>query len=223
MKKIILTLAAAVLCSTAFAKTWTNNVGVGFAFPSSRIGVNQDNADDIVQVAYAVQGSYIGVHESGFVVKAESNLGLATSNDVKVQGNNTNAGFFDNFVVGAGWAFVNTESTLFGFTGCCSVDLNIYSKLDDREVSSVRHTYTTSMVNVLFGIGGDLFVRKRVSDHFGVYANVSGRYLPGGVSVLRHTDEYDTDDDTIKTSSSDSSTLIGKFTIEPSVGFMWTF
>lgn len=232
MKKIFAFLLVGFLAiGGASAKKWTNNVGFGFALPVSQIGADESGADDIMQVGYGLEATYVGVHEGGFTAKADVSAGLATSKDIALQDSDTNLGYFSNFSLGVGWSFVRTEKFTLSATGMVGFD--IYSFFDSKDIDETdeanKRKYEeldTTFSMGLFSVGADLFASYRTGEHFGFFANVSARYLVAGGSTFDSEWTYkDTESGYRKTESGtkDGPDLLGKFRIQPTVGVVWNF
>lgn len=228
MKKIFAIFAiSAIALTSASAKKWTNNVGVGFTMPISQIGVDEKGADDVFQIGYGIEATYFGVHENGFTAKADLSGGLLTTKDISIQGDKTNLGGFYNIALGAGYSFVNTEKLTFGLTGMLGFDLATYSDsedditYDEKKCESVDYTLSYG----IFSVGADLFVSYRIKEHFGFFANLSARYLAvGGTTDKIEWTWKDSDGRKRKDSSEgDGSDLAGKFRIQPTIGVVWNF
>ena len=231
MKKILITvLAFSVIASSAFAKKWTNNIGVGFTVPISTVTTKDTTVnkkeiegEDIKQTGYGVEGTYIGVHESGFTAKADVSIGVATSKDIGLQDEETNIGVFENIYIGAGWSFVNTDNALFGITGMLGVDCSQYTSKEDVKWGTYTSEQTNEFAMVSFGIGADIFGVYRFQPNFGLFANVGVRYLVAGSSKVSSETERKKDGRTEKTSTDFDIDLKGKFTVQPTIGIIWTF
>lgn len=224
MKKIIcMVLTLSAFSAGLFAKTWTNNIGVGAAFPFSAYDVDDKGADDIAQRKYGIEGFYLGVHENGFTVKGSMDCGLATSKDIKIQDFETDLGVYFDGSIGAGFSFINTEKTLVGFTAMIGYTSDIYLDIDKPEISGVKHEQTEMLTLLTANIGGDFFIRQKISDCFGFYANASVRYVLGGVAITETKDKYTQSGTTHEYEDEDKSILFGKYMIKPSIGFTWTF
>ena len=224
MKRII--SAAAILClftAGASAKKWTNNVGVGLDFQNSTFSIDSDSYSDIVQNGFGIQGSYIGVHENGFTAKFDLSMGLAFTDDVKIQDNDTNVGFYESYSLGAGYSFVNNERFLVGITGMIGLETGSYVFDETVTVGLEEHDVTTTQSDILFSAGADVFARVKVSEHFGFYANLGVRWQAAGIAIFEREDSYE-NGGTTYTSETDSNEMIfGKCVVEPSVGVMWVF
>ena len=224
MKKIIcMTLTLSVFGAGLFAKTWTNNAGVGITFPNSMVCVDEKGADDIYQHKFGFEGVYIGVHETGFTVKGGFDTGVTASKNVEIQDFNTNIGFYENINLGAGYSFVNTDTTLFGITAMIGLNADIYPHFNAYDVSGVRHEKTDTLTLITAEAGLDLFVRHNIGNNFGFYAGIGGRYVVGGVSFFQSKDEYEEAGEDKETVHDEKKLLIGNFNVKPSVGFIWKF
>lgn len=221
MKKIILGAAVALLMSTSlFAKTWTNNIGVGFSVPISSIGVDKDGADDIFQIGYGVQGFYTGFHQNGFTVKASESVGVATSKDIGIQDSDTNVGVFSNLEIGAGYSFIRTEKVTLSALGMFGLDISVYSDSGETTYNGQKADYTDSIGTAIFSAGADLQAIFRFKPNFGMFCNIAGRYLIAGGTFGETEYKYK---NTTHTDSHSDGNLRGKFRIQPSIGVVWTF
>lgn len=227
MKRFFL-VASFFFIFAQFSFAWTNNVGGGFTVPFSITGVEESGSDDIQQLGYGFEGTYIGVHETGFTVKANISFGLDTSKDINLQNQKTNFGAFENVVIGAGYSFVHTEKTLFGFTAMFGVEFGQYSVKDENgpftynEKSYEKKTTSLSLVTTSFG--GDIFGIFRFTPRFGFFANVSARGIVTGNA--ENSEQYESKSNKKATSTevnTSSSSLFGKFLVQPALGVIWTF
>ena len=220
MKKFFISLLAfSVFSGTLFAKQWTNNIGAGMSIPFSTIGVNKNGADDINQLGYGVEGTYIGQHENGFIAKANVSIGLATSKDISVQERNTNLGVFENVALGIGYSFVNTERALFGLAGMAGVELGQYSLEEEKNSDSIETSY--SLVTVSFGT--DIFSVYKISERIGFFANLNARWIIAGTARREVTTESKNNGKKKQETDSSSTDLLGKFIVQPSIGVIWSF
>lgn len=198
MKKFVVMAAALALVSgTVFAKSWTNNIGVGASIPASKIASDDDAIDETVtQAGFAFDFTYLGIAESGFAVKVNYDVGAVTSEDI---GDDDDTGSFNALTFGAGWAFVNEESFTFAATGMIGFDYTEY----DLTAS------TTELLS--FSIGADIYASIKLMEHFGLYADLGLYYLPSGTAK-------------VETSIGDSEfDLKGKYRVSPTVGVCWKF
>ena len=229
MKKIFTILVlGTVISGGAFAKKWTNNVGIGFTLPISQFSADESGADDIMQVGYGLEATYVGIHQSGFTVKADVSGGLATSNDIKLQDDDTNLGYFSNISLGAGWTFVRTEKFTFSATGMLGFDFASFidsNDLDEEVDGKTYETLDTTFSFGMFSVGADLFASYRLTEHFGLFANVSARYLVTGGSTLESEWTYKDSKGYRKTESGtkDGPDLKGNFCVQPTIGVIWNF
>jgi hypothetical protein len=214
MKKLIMTILAGTLLITGLsAKTWTNNIGLGLTVPLS--GTKVKDGNDIFQVGYGVKGSYLGFHENGFTVRAEETLAIATSKDIKVQTEDTNIGIIGISDIGLGYSFVRTEKATVSLLGMLGLDLSVY----EGSVTTFGTTVKNTCVPVLFNLGADIYAAYYVKENFGIFADVSARWLVGGAYLLNTSTERGSS--TISTTN--TSDLQGKFRIQPSFGIVWNF
>ena len=156
MKKFVVMAAALALVSgTVFAKSWTNNIGVGASIPASKIATDDDVIDETVtQAGFAFDFTYLGIAESGFAVKVNYDVGAVSCEDASQKGDNL-VGTYTNFTFGAGWAFVNDEKFTLAATGMIGFDFTEY----EEEIQTV--TYTTDLL--LFSVGADIYASYKPS------------------------------------------------------------
>ena len=230
-KNLIILFSFIIFTSNVFAKKWTNNIGAGATIPFSIIGLDSKGADDINQVGYGIEGTYIGLHENGFTAKANVSVGAATSKDVAIQDRNTNIGVFENIALGAGYSFVNTEKFLFGTTAMLGIELGQYSSKEkdvyiDEEISGKSETagdVTTSLSLVTVSLGADIFGICRLNKRLGFFANLNARWILGGTTSSEVKNEWDDGHKTKTLTDSSENDLIGKFIVQPTIGVIWTF
>ncbi len=224
MKKIFSVMAIALLATGLFAKTWTNNVGVGFTVPISTIGIDKSGADDIFQVGYGVKGFYLGYHQNGFTVRAAESLGLATSKDIKLQDRDTNLGFFSNLDLGAGYSFIRDDKMTLSLLGMIGLDIAAYSTSRSSTYDKKSADLTATLGYAMFSVGADAYFAFKFKPNFGLFADVACRYLVAGGSFGETEYEYKNGSktETVKFDTTDGD-LRGKFRIQPSIGVVWSF
>lgn len=227
-KKIfIAALVWAALSGSAFAKKWTNNIGVGASLPVSSVGVDKKGVDDIDQIGYGVEGVYMGLHENGFTAKASISIGVMTSRDVSVQQERkTNIGVFENISLGAGYSFVSTERFLLGALGVVGIELGQYSvEEDDVAVNGGAATGDSknSLSLVTASMGAELFAVCRLTVRFGLFAGLNARWILGGTASSENQEEWREGGKKWISTDSDDTNLLGKSIVQPTVGVIWTF
>ena len=202
----------AIVSGAAFAKTWTNHIGVGVGVPVESVKPKDGEGDSIFQAGFMFDATYIGVHENGFTVKAGFDTGALASDDVELEvidKNETQTGAFVAFNFGAGYSFVRTEKVLFGTTAMFTYAYNQYEKKDVDYGEEGK--FTNKMEFGTLGIGADVFGSLALTNHFGLYANLGIRYIFGGTAATEIAGEkVDAD-------------LKGNVLVLPSLGVMWRF
>ncbi|MCR4822939.1 MAG: hypothetical protein K5873_08735 [Treponema sp.] len=213
MKKILIIVAAmAVFTTSAFAKTWTNNVGFGFTLPISQQTVkNGDTDEKFKQVGYGLDAFYLGIHKNGFCVKGDFAFGVTTTKSDVFGSDVVDEGVFVNFALGPGYAFVNDKRFTLALTGMLGADITSYS-YTTKILSTTTDVETTS---VTFALGADLYSSVRVGSSFGFYFDLGFYFLPGGEFERKVT----TNGNTTKTTWDINSGV--RFT--PTLGFSWKF
>ncbi|MBQ6780297.1 MAG: hypothetical protein IJP62_03580 [Treponema sp.] len=220
MKKTLAVLAAIAMSVTgAFA--YTHNFGVGFTMPISQVGVDKTGLDDIFQIGYGVHGFYSGILDKGFTFKASESVGIATSNDMpKIGPSKADVGVFSNLDVGAGWTFIQNGKMTLSALGMLGMYLAAYPKTDEETILGKKHEYSYTAGVVMFDVGADLYFSYKIGNHWGLFANIAGRYLIAGTEFGSIEDK---EDKTTTTTTIDMGDLRGKFMIQPTIGVCWKF
>lgn len=228
MKKIMLFVLLALGAVQANAKAWLNYAGLSLNVPIVDTSLKMEETGEkqnLAEIGYGGGVSYIGVHRSGFLVKADALIGAITSDDVEIQGSGRNVGFYENLSAGLGYAFVNTEKVLFGVAVMGGAEIAQYE--DDytkRNASDdLKHKYTESMTFATGSIGGDIFFAYNLGAHFGLFASAGARYIYGGAGQIEQKDEWTQDSHKKSSTSSSDFDLSGKIVVSPSIGVMWHF
>ncbi|MBB5224945.1 hypothetical protein [Treponema ruminis] len=229
MKRFAIFITLSLLGLNVFAKTWESNVCAGFTVPVSRIGVDKKGVDDITQLCYGLEGFYIGRHENGLTVKGDYAIALTTTRDIHIQDHKTNVGFLTNTSFGAGYSFEPADKWLISITGMFGADVSIFKDSDDdveynySNVEDKKADYDRTLSLITLNFGADFFVRHTMGEHFGVFTNLSARYIIGGwgedeASYSYHTSRVDRTD-----KKTDHTDLFGYFRVQPTIGVCWTF
>lgn len=217
MKKLIVIAAAlAVVSSSAFAKKWTNNIGIGLDVPFSQLETKDEGkTNTLKQTGFTFDATYLGIHENGFCAKADYYVGAYNTKDLS-QKDESMVGIFNSIAVGAGWALVNDSKKVVTLTGMIGVDVTTYSEDETVGEYEIESEYTF----VSLAVGADLFASYRFKEHFGVYANLGVYYLPTGSISGEIRTKHGNYTETYKLDDSD---LTGKYRISPSIGIVWNF
>jgi len=210
MKKIItLVLALAMVSTAAFAKKWTNNIGLGFDMAFSSLEFDEDSYDiePINENGFGLSVTYVGFHQNGFCVKADESIGVVNGK----QDGESVTGSYNNLTFGAGWALVHDEKVTFTVTGMLGFDLSTYE--EEEKYLGVTTEYTHTFLS--FSIGADAFFSYRLKENFGLFANLGIYFLPAGSAEMESkTDNVTTTND---------YDLNGKYRVSPSFGIAWNF
>ena len=237
MKKVVLGAAVALLMSAGlFAKTWTNNVGVGLSVPISMVSAKDpiffDSGDtqatmtstkDKTQFGFNVGAMYLGYHQSGFTVKGALSAGVGYMSDywasIDTAGRvsvDPALGFNALESIGVGYSIVHTDKVVFALTGGVAFMESTYS--EKLITNLVEDELTNSLF--AFSLGGDATVILRSADGFGFFASVFVGWIPvGSVSHEQKVSvgNLGTSKTTIETD------LKGNVIIAPTIGVSWTF
>ncbi|WP_407427626.1 hypothetical protein [Treponema sp.] len=230
MRRIFLFFVFSMFSLAVFAKSWTNNVGVGTTISFSKIGVDETNADDINQLGLGIEGFYLGCHENGFTAKIDYALGAALTKDINLQGTNTNTGFFTNIALGGGYSIYPTETFLISFTLMAGMDISVFTDektgytYTNSSGEQVDADYDRSISLDTINVGPDIFVRYKAGEHFGFFVNLSARYIIAGLGKdeTNYTWEGTKNKEYTEQDKSDFD-LFGYFRIQPTIGVSWTF
>ena len=234
MKKIIIGAAIALVMSTSlFANTWSNNIGLGFSVPVTNYKA-KDNifwdtentfTDKKTEVAFDIQGMYLGYHQNGFTVKGALSLGIGTISDLYPENGSLERGIGVNIVetLGIGYSFIRSDKAVLALTAGIGLQEGIYPRkvkialLNSSEEHDVTDTFFT------FNLGADLTAVIRSSDKFGFYASLYAGWIPTG--FLKEEDKVEVTKNGTTTSTTESITkdLDGTFFFAPTIGVVWTF
>lgn len=242
MKKLLSLLVGALLPVAIFAgESWSSNINVGIATPINRYGFKEpltgaDADTKVSETGIALDASYLGIARNGFAVTGGFTVGNSYSSnfedlcklgaaqiDIKnLLDTGTDTNFrskakFDGqpmmmqFNFGAGYRLYQTErmeaTALFMF-GIGGIIDSYEMKYNDTE----RFESKVSAFIVDFGpaIHGVFHFNKK----FGLFADVSYRYLLGSVTIKT---EYGHD------KQEEKATLYGLFQFKPVFGFCISF
>ena len=194
--------ALALVSGTVFAKSWTNNIGVGASIPSLQVKADVDGSEAVKMAGFAFDATYLGIAANGFAVKAVYDVGALSCEDVSVY-DDTLVGTYTNFTFGAGFAPVNDDTWTVSVTGMLGFDFVSF----EEDVGSV--TRTTEAFT--FSLGADLYASYKLKEHFGFYADLGIYYLPSGTTK-------------VEVGSADfENDLKGKYRVSPTLGVCWKF
>ncbi len=220
MKKIILGAAVALLMSTSlFAKTWTNNIGLGFSVPITMVKAkdavfydadSKGTTKDKTQLGFNVAGMYLGYHESGFTVKGALSLGVGYMSEYCPDAE-PGLGFNGVETLGVGYSFIHTDRVVLAATGGIGFQEGIYTY--NEKVGNFERDITDTFFTL--SLGGDFTAILRTSDKFGFYGSVYVGWIPTG-TLSREVKSGST---TVK----DDVDLNGNVMIAPTIGVVWTF
>ena len=229
MNKIFFIIAlSTIFAFQSAAKSWKNYAGLSLNAPFSQTSAKAEGADQeqkISQIGAGAELTYIGVHSTGFLLKADAALGAATSEDIEIQGSSRNVGIYENISLGAGFAFVNTDKVLFGSAITAGAEVSQYThNYDETATGTSKETQVTQSVWLITSsVGADLFFAYNVTKHFGFFTSVAGRYIFFGDGQDEIRDEWKEGSakksEIVKTDLS----LSGKYVFSPSIGVIWNF
>ena len=235
MKKIIIGAAIALVMSTSlFANTWTNNIGLGFSVPitnyKAKDSIFYDTAttstDKKTEVAFDIQGMYLGYHQNGFTVKGALSLGIGTISDLYPEDGSMQRGIGVNIVetLGIGYSFIRSDKAVLALTAGIGLQEGIYPrkvKLITGINSSEEHDVTDTLFT--FNLGADLTAVIRSSEKFGFYASLYAGWIPTGFVKSEDKVEVTSGGTTSSTTKSITEDLNGTFFFAPTIGVVWTF
>lgn len=220
MKKIIGVLAIALVATGLFAKTWTNNVGVGFALPFNGFQVDASNSKDLSpQISYDIQGMYLGYHENGFTVRGSLDLGVGTVKDfwydTAKKEYEYGIGVDLREQIGVGYSFIRSEKFVLALTA----GIGLKETIIPRTETVLNTTTDTTGTIFLFDLGGDLTALVRFSERFGMFFNVHAGFVPFG----KFYTSSETKVGSTTTTTDKDYNLKTTYIIAPSLGFAWSF
>ena len=224
-KNIFLVLLVFCFIFSVSAKNWTNYAGIGLNVPFAQLSTDKDdNFDNISELGFGAEMQYIGVHSSGFSLKASLAFGCMTSDDIEVQWKSRNVGIYENMALGFGYSFIHSETVLLGCCAVGGVELSYYSDTwnkDDK--SGLNHRLDDSVSIVSMSVGADLFGVYNFSRNTGFFASLGSRYVAFGSAGHEYRDEWISGKITNGKTTKSSTDIMGKFIILPTFGVMWHF
>ncbi len=227
MKKIFSVMAIALLATGLFAKTWTNNVGVGLAFPINKFEYDYENeAKQSVtfrqtQISYDAQGLYLGYHENGFTVRGSFDLGIGTIKDM--WGDENGIGVNLKEQIGVGYSFIRSEKFVLALTGGLGLQETIFPREDKVVYGTDSYTRDRTVTSLMLNIGADLTALVRFSEKFGMFFNMHAGFVPFGKIYLEEKREGSSKSSSSSITVNTDYDLKKTYTITPSVGVVWTF
>lgn len=227
MNKIFFILAlSTIFAFQSVAKSWKNYAGLSFNAPISQTSAKAEEAEQeekISQMGAGAELTYIGVHSSGFLLMADAALGAATSEDLEIQGSSRNVGIYENISLGAGFAFLNTDTALLGSAITTGVEVSQYThKYSDSKASKdIQVTQSASLVTA--SVGADLFFAYNVTKHFGFFTSVAAHYIFFGDGQDEVRNEWKEGNMKKSESVKTDLSLSGKYVFSPSIGVIWNF
>lgn len=236
MKKIILGAAVALLMSAGlFAKTWTNNIGVGFSVPvtlmSAKDPIFYDSGDtqvsltlkkDKMHLGFNVAGMYLGYHENGFTVKGALSLGVGYASDYWISNDLSGKvsvdpalGFNGLETLGVGYSIVHTDKVVFSVLGGMGFQENVYSY--KQTTGLLGQVYEDDITNFFFtfSLGADVTLMLRSPDGFGFFSSIYVGWIPFGTVSREERTNYG--------KASVDADLKGNVVIAPTIGVVWSF
>ena len=229
-KRIIGAVIAVALSAGAFAKTWTNNVGVGLTVPVSimhgKDAIFFDSYDSSTQtskttkdktaVSYNVLGSYLGYHENGFTVKGALSLGIAAIPEwFYDDGATPGIGVSLTETIGAGYSFIRSDRFVLAATGGFGLQEIIIPHSHKNALVELDITDTL----ITFNLGADITAILKTSDTFGFFASCYLGWIPFG----QYKQEVKRTVNSSSTTITNTVDLDGSFFIAPSIGLQWVF
>lgn len=232
MKKIIIGAAIALVMSTSlFANTWTNNIGLGFSVPITMLKAKDSIFNDTLtsttdkktEVAFDIQGMYLGYHQNGFTVKGALSLGIGTISDLYEDSGSLERGIGVNIVetLGIGYSFIRSDKAVLALTAGIGLQEGIYPRKVKLINSSEEHDVTDTFFT--FNLGADLTAVIRSSEKFGFYASLYAGWIPTGFVKREDKVEKTVNGTTTSTTESFTKDLDGTFFFAPTIGVVWTF
>lgn len=218
MKKIIIVIAALFAGISAFAeeKNITTFFGGGATVPVYRIKVENDGSR-LVTGALADFSLFHINRSSGLTMKIGLGMGWGTTSDIPLYDKDRKHCFMNDFQCSVGYAFANTENTVFSLgalLGVASYDFSGSEKIE-YEGKTLSHS-NVSGVNLELGLEA-VFV-KRLTEKMHFFANVDAAYLFGS-----ETNSYSKEFDDIDYEISFTRETEGYFSVSPTIGIYWQF
>ena len=224
MKKIIGIAVALLMTTGLFAKTWTNNIGVGFTVPITMVEAKKDifpDGDSLSAkrtfTSYGVQGMYLGYHENGFTVKGAFDLTFGSWEKAYEDSD----GWQDvvniclSETLGVGYSFVHSDSVVLAATA----GIGLSSAIAPYKYTVITEEHDVTLTSTTFNLGADLTGIIRTSPKFGFYGSIYVGWIPFGTAKIEDKVEIGN----TSTTNTDSWDLKGNMFIAPTIGVVWTF
>ena len=219
MKKLFIGLFSILFCSLGFAQeAWENSVGISLSAPYYSLQIRDEgNKDAFVP---SVSARYFGFFEKGFCVDTSLGVGLATSEDFKLEAETgTSKGLAMNLTAGAGYNFSLSERWSISILGNLTLDWMQYRFLKEIKtpVSTGYATseWTQSDNSISFGIGAKFLAQFKASEHIAIFASASAGFWDAGSLWIEGTKYGNPIEST--------SEIRGNFFVTPSLGVSWIF
>ena len=232
MKKIIGIAVALLMTTGLFAKTWTNNIGVGFTVP---ITMMQSKDDIFIESAtektnkqtftsFGIQGMYLGYHQSGFTVKGVLDITFGMFSNAYYDD-----GLQDVFSVniaeslGIGYSFIHTDKVVLAATGGIGLSTAIVPFKFETVGIGGSDEHDITLYGTTFNLGADLTGIIRTSPKFGFYGSIYVGWIPTGSFKAEDKYEKTRGGTTTSTTNTETHDLNGTVFIAPTIGVVWTF
>ena len=216
MKKLITLLAVAVVTAAAFAeeKNVTGFIGTGITVPVYRISVDDDGSR-LITGALADINSFTVNRDTGLVATFDLGLGWGTTKDIPIYDESQKHGFLFDLEWSLGYAFINTNTTIFSLGGL--LGFGGYSFSGREKIMYEDKTLSNSRVTEVCGeIGIEALFIRRINNILHFYAKTGFAYALG----MEETSYYKEIDDIIYEVSFSRYTT-GHFAVKPSIGLCW--
>ncbi len=201
-------------------KKWFSMLGLGFAVPVSRYNINDRHFDVI---GYGLNINYIGMTRTGLTVALNVDENGAVSNDLKFDDSDDEwqSGSYSLFNFGIGYTFGVNEPISLSLLATFGYEKARFEsdkkEFDHKDLGKVKKYFSQTVGGYIGGIEALAF--KKVSDHAGVYASLSARWI--AASESSSSVNYEKGDFTLSETYYDDDS--GNFSIVPSVGVMLGF
>lgn len=224
MKKNFLLFALIFTGTSLFASPWESNLITGIMFNTQKTDIQKSGIEDVSSIGYGLQAGYLGIHESGFTLKADGSFGVAISDQVKFNPDSSNLGIYGNLAVGTGYSTQISEKLMLSFTFMFGVDIIEFEEDTDGISYKGDSDASVSQSLDLFNLnaGFDFLARFSMTPVIGFYAGVECRAFLNGDYDYRARYEY-YDSGSYKTAKdSQAYGTLGAYRIQPTLGIIWT-
>ncbi len=209
IKKIVVSVIFMVSAGCAFAD-WSRIISAGVSVPFQSTTFDwKEDYDSEHETGYGIglDGQFRFVKDNGLSLVCDADAGYAKIGDVE--------GVSIGLMIGAGYNFSKDENSKIILSGIAEVEQITLSDTDAFVWNGRKIDDDTDFTNLIFG--ADLYLSRKVSNHFGFFAQC---IVGLGIGMSEKEFSFEEGDSTFSRSFEGSSEI---FIVKPKAGVCWTF